>query len=192
MRGFLLKCLILACSVLFCSLDAHAETTLDASLNWRFDQVLNEVDRKDSLSEVGVHVGLSESFVSWMTFSMAVGGFFAWRLDAPWQYHNQMRLEKTRQVWGVGVHGEVTFHLPSELVGVTGGFSARSFFMPTRSGLFRCDAYLGLRFGVRTLGVMRTAAFGVKYHFPLIDDFETVFDLKIQNTNFSIFAVWQF
>jgi len=171
---------------------AKAESLLDAIVDWRYTAILNENDQKDSLSEIGVHVGLSQTYVSWLTFSGAVGLSYAGRFAEPLYYHYQQQLKNTYNVWGVGLRGAVAFHLPSELLGVTTGLSVRSFFIPSRSGIFRCDAFVGLRFKIAMFGVLRGAVFAVNYHFPLFDDFETVFDLSAQNPSLSWSMIWQF
>ncbi len=170
----------------------RAESQLDAVVDWRYDAILNTHGKNDALSEIGVQLGLSQTTLSWLTFSGAVGVHYAWGWNEPLSYHYQLALKQTRNVWGVGLHGAVSVHLPSELLGVSGGLSVRSFFIPSRSGIFRCDAFVGLRFKVSMTGILRGALFVIHYHFPLFDDFKTVFDLSLQDPSLSFGVGWQF
>ncbi len=172
---------------------AAAQSSLDVTLEWRFERLLDENDRAGSLFEIGACVGLSKTFAEWITFSGHLGLVYAGRPKGPWVYAYQNSSPiSTYHVWGIGIIGEAWIHVPQAYVGLTGGIHARSFFMPTRSGIFRVDAYVGIASRLPFANILKGAVIGVRYFFPLVDDFETVFKIQTQAPSLSLVATFQF
>ncbi len=188
-----LVALLFSAILLIVPVSAFAETTLDANTSLLYESTLDENGVADDLMELGLHIGLSETFVRWITFSGQIGVVYAVRPGRGFHFDYHLTREQTRQVWGISLLGQVAFHLPSELVGLGGGIWVRSFFMPTRSGLFRVDAFAAInaKLPIRE-AVLRGFVIGVRCLFPLVDDFETVFEVQTRNVGWSIYATWQF
>lgn len=169
-----------------------AQNSLDFTAQWHFERMLDEADRPGSLFEAGLYVGLSKTFWSYVTFSGHIGLVYAGRPQGPWQYAYRNHTASTYHVWGIGFVGEMWIHVPDALVGVTGGIHGRSYFMPTRSGVFRVGAYVGIASRLPFSSVLKGAVVGVRYYFSLVDDFEKVFRVQSQAPALSIVATFQF
>ena len=172
---------------------ATAKTYLDLSVESHLERVLDASDRTAYVFEIGIYLGLSKSFWDVLTFSGHLGPVYAGQTDGPWLYafRNQQN-QSTYHVWGIAFEGEVWLHWPQALWGVIGGIHGRSFFMPTRSGIFRIDAYVGVASRLPFGSVLHGAVFSVRYYFSLVDDFMTVFQIDHQAPSLSFLVTFQF
>ena len=172
---------------------ASAQSWLDVTAEWRFERTLDEEERTGSLFEIGACIGLSKTFVDWITFSGHLALVYAGRPEGAWKYaYQNSQTVSTYHVWGIGMIGEAWIHMPQAYVGLTGGIHARSFFMPTRSGIFRVDAYVGIASRLPFDDVLKGAVIGVRCFFSLVDDFETVFHIQSKAPSLSLVATFQF
>lgn len=157
---------------------ARLELGFELRMN-RFD---TSFDRYRSGIEPSVSLGLGWTPHPWVSVHGRVELGMALTLETPMAYrwHNQML--ETWHLGSVGLLAAVDIHIPSKLVILIFDVGARSYFAPSRAGMFLVDAGVGVGsepfHALKDEDVLQHIRFVAGVRFPLVDDFGTIFGHK--------------
>ena len=177
---------------------AHAEsirpTLLELTVGESMLQFEDGKSQSVYINDFEVALGLGWLPIQYMTVHAKLGVSWGYALDRHlfYAYHNSTI--QTQNMFSVDIAAELEAHLPSRLPAIYVELLAKSYFVSHRAGIFRVLAGIGLTFSpfFEPYAILRTVQFGMGVRFPLVDDFNKVFDLNCAPIEFNLHVRWGF
>lgn len=155
---------------------------LEFGAELRMGRFLGGDERYRPSLEPGLSLGLGWTPLSWLSVHGRIEGSVALIFSESLSYRWHKQQVETWHVGSLGAAVAVDFHLPSRLAILTVDVGVRSYFAPSRAGIFLIDAGVGLAsepFGVSSdEDLLQSMRFAVGLRFPIFDDFDTIFDCE--------------
>lgn len=139
-------------------------------------------------------LGLGWMPIRYLTVHARIGASWFYTWNQPLEYHYHNAIESAAHLGSIDVAVRLETHLANRLPALYAECIAKSYFARYRAGIFRILAGIGLTFApfYDSDRILRTVQFGFGVRMPLVDDFETVFDLQNSPAEWNLHAIWGF
>lgn len=188
--SFKLLCFFFFLFTVPCSFAAAQDLTplqaLPARLELGFELRINRFDtdagRYRSGIEPAISIGLGWTPLDWISVHGCIDIGMAVTVESPMTYQKNKQILETWHLGSLGLRAALDMHWPSKLAIFTIDISARSYFAPSRAGMFVIDT--GIALGSEPFhannpeAMLQSLRFSAGVRFPLVDDFDTIFGHK--------------